>query len=407
MSERKKNDIQYSLITFVASAIIILFCFLYKNFYAQNKNLSFVKVGFVYNGDASNLYSANFIRAAQNLYTVYQNKVQVIERFNVPKNEIQNALEELVSEGCNVIFTTSSEYQDFTKEFARKNPEIEFCQASANNANSDEILPNYHSFMATIYQARYVTGIVAGLKLEELIKEEKISREEAKIGYVASYLNSEVISGFTAFLLGIRSVVPDAKMTVRYTNSFGNPVLEKEITKKLIEEDDCVIISHHTDTSAVAIACEEAEKSRYVYFVGYTETMRDVAPVSYLTSCKINWEFYIKDAVGAVLNSRKIEKCVDATVNKNDSYAGFEKGWISVLDLNEFSVADHTLQKIEEVQNKMKKKSGHSEIQVFSGNYTGINSKGQIINLQKPYVENKNSSYPTFDYILNEVIEIK
>ena len=149
-------------------------------------------------------------------------------------------------------------YGEKTKEYAEAYPEIQFCQATCSNANEEPVLKNYHTFMGNIYQGRYISGVVAGMKLQELIEDGEITPGQAKAGYIGAYSCAEVISGYTAFFLGIRSVVPGATMTVRYTNTWGNHLLEKECAKKLIDEG-CVIISQHSDTAGPAKS--EAKRS--------------------------------------------------------------------------------------------------------------------------------------------------
>ena len=203
-----------------------------------------IKVGFVYIGDESNPYVYNFIRAQKSIENQFGDKVQVVEKFNVPENAVEEPLVELAKEKCDVIFATSYGYGKTTKEVAKKYPEIQFCQATGDNANQNPIVSNYHTYMGAVYQGRYIAGIVAGMKLQEMISEGKITPQDAKIGYVGAYAYAEVISGYTAFLLGARSVVPETVMTVCYANTWSSYSYEKEIAKSLIE-DGCVIISQH------------------------------------------------------------------------------------------------------------------------------------------------------------------
>ena len=177
-----------------------------------------IKVGFVYIGDESNPYVYNFIRAQKSIENQFGDKVQVVEKFNVPENAVEEPLVELAKEKCDVIFATSYGYGKTTKEVAKKYPEIQFCQATGDNANQNPIVSNYHTYMGAVYQGRYIAGIVAGMKLQEMISEGKITPQDAKIGYVGAYAYAEVISGYTSFYLGVRSVVPEAVMTVKYTN---------------------------------------------------------------------------------------------------------------------------------------------------------------------------------------------
>ena len=155
------------------------------------------------------------------------------------------------------------------------------------------MLPNYHTFMGTIYQGRYISGIVTGMKLRELIEQKKLTPAQAKIGYVAAFPYAEVISGYTAFFLGVRSVVSEAVMTVSYTNTWSNTTTERKLAEKLIDEG-CVIIAQHSDTTGPATACETASTrdGKLVFHVGYNQTMTDVAPTTSLVSTRINWTPY-------------------------------------------------------------------------------------------------------------------
>ncbi|MCR4837539.1 MAG: BMP family ABC transporter substrate-binding protein [Eubacterium sp.] len=137
------------------------------------------------------------------------------------------------------------------KKYAGLHPEIQFCEATApdaNDENGDPVYENYHTFMGEIYQGRYISGVVAGMKLKELLDQGILRPEEAKVGYVAAYSSAEVISGYTAFFLGVRSIVPEAVMEVKYTNTWSNYNIEKQCADELIDRG-CVIISQHSDTT--------------------------------------------------------------------------------------------------------------------------------------------------------------
>ena len=136
-------------------------------------------------------------------------------------------------------------------------PNIQFCQTSYMDMNGKTVPDNYHTFKGEAYQGRYVSGIAAGMKINQMIADGVITEDQALVGFVAAFPTSEVISGYTAFLLGVRSVVPKALMRVRYTETWSSYALEKSAAQKLIE-DGCVVISQHTDTIGPAIACEEA-----------------------------------------------------------------------------------------------------------------------------------------------------
>lgn len=363
-----------------------------------------IRVGFVYVGDSSTGYTNNFYEAQKAVEKAYGDSVVTIAKYNVPEDKAEVALQELIAEECKLIFSTSYGYGETTKIFAKAYPEIQFCQATCANANEEPYLDNYHTFMGRIYEGRYVSGVAAGMKLRELIDEGKITGEQAKVGYVAAFPYAEVISGYTSFLLGVRSVAPEAVMTVKYTNTWGDYHLEKECAKKLIDEG-CVIISQHSDTIGPASACEETERSQNIFFVSYNESMSDIAPTTYLTGCKINWEPYILEAVEAVLYDKEIEKQVEGTIYGNDVGAGFEKSWVEMLEINEFVAAEGTKEKVESLIRDFK----NNKVRVFLGDYTGVDPQNpeDTIDLRQEYIENKESSAPTFHYILDDVIHVE
>ncbi len=391
-------------ITIISALAVILTAFGIQYLFRDKNPDKIVKVGFVYVGDTSTAYTNNFVKAQESIESKYSEQIETIAKFNVSESAVEEALRELVEEDCELIFTTSFGYGERTKEFAKDYPEIQFCQATCSNANETPVLKNYHTFMGNIYQGRYISGVVAGLKLKELIANGELTPEQAKAGYVGAYPYAEVISGYTAFFLGIRSVVPEATMTVRYTNTWGNHLLEKECAKELIEEG-CVIISQHSDTSGPAAACEETDRSQVVYYVSYNESMGDIAPTTYLTGCKINWEGYITQAVGAVLSGKEIEKCVKGHVNGNDVGAGFENDWVRMLEINEFTVARGTQEQVDRLIREFQQ----DKIQVFQGEYTGADplNPSDTIDLRDGYRENDKSSAPTFHYVLDDVITIE
>ena len=324
--------------------------------------------------------------------------------YNVAEGTESEYLQQLVDEGCDIIFSTSYNFGVTTKQFAERYPDIEFCMATRDNANEEPYLANYHTFMGAIYEGRYTAGVAAGMKLLELIDKGVITAGQAKIGYVGAYPYAEVISGYTAFLLGVRSIVPDAVMTVKYTYNWNDYLIEKKYAKQLINEG-CVIISQHSDTAGPAIACEETDVSTPVYLVSYNQSMADIAPTTYITGCKINWKPYVVGAVGAVMKGKNIEKTVKGKVIGNDIGAGFDEGWVEMLKLNDVIAAEGTKEKMAEVIDGFRK----GRIEVFKGDYIGVNvdDPDDVYDLSVGYQENYNSSAPTFKYILQGIITIE
>lgn len=362
-----------------------------------------IKVGYIFVGDEMTPYTDNFIKAAEHVEDVYGDKIECIYKYNVTEDAVYEPLQELVDADCDYIITASYGYGPAVKEMAAKYPDIEFCAITCDNANSDTILPNYHNCMGEIYQGRYICGVVAGMKLREMIDQGIISPDEAVVGYVAAYPYAEVISGYTSFFLGVRSVVPEATMLVKYTNTWSSYSIEKKTAIELIEEG-CVLISQHSDTNGPAVACENSEGDVPVYHVGYNQSMTEIAPTSSLISCSIDYSLYFEQSIGAVLDGKKIENTVDANITLQDAYAGIDKGWVKILDTNEAIVADGT----DEAINQLIKDFKNGDVHVFQGMYTGTNpfDSADKIDLGTEYIENQHSSAPTFNYVLDDVITV-
>lgn len=395
-----RKEIRRNLIALLTAAAVVLAFFAAGKLPMSDRELETVHIGFVHVGDGAAPYTYNFMKVRENLEKTYGSQVLISERFNVAEGDEKQALQSLVEAGCDLIFGTSYNYGVTVKEFAALYPDIEFCQATCSNANEEPVLPNYHNFMGEIYQGRYAAGIAAGMKLKELTDSHTITAEEAKIGYVAAYPYAEVISGYTAFLLGVRSVVPQAQMTVTYTNTWNNYSLEKEAAGRLIERG-CVIISQHSDTIGPAMACENAESSHPVYHIGYNRNMSDVAPMTHILSSRINWEPYIMAAAEAVRLGKPIEKNIEGKVCGNDAFAGFQYDWVELTDLNEIAAAPGTKERLDNIVEEFIQ----GNVQVFQGNYTGTNpfDETDTIDLREGYIENREQSAPSFCYVLDDI----
>ena len=300
-----------------------------------------IKVGMICIGDENEGYSANHInglvKAAESLGI---SKDQITFKYNIPENEAAyEAAIDLAEQGCNIIFANSFGQETYVALAAEEYPEIEFCHATGTTAMNAG-LTNFHNYFAAIYEARYVSGVVAGLKLNEMIESGKITADAAKMGYVGAFPFAEVISGFTSFYLGARSVCPTVTMEVRYTNSWGDMALEKETAEALIA-DGCVLISQHADTTGAPTACEAAG----VPCVGYNISMIPAAPTQALTSSAVNWAAYYAFAIQNVL---------DGTTFPADWSAGYVEGAVYVTELNEAAVPAGTAEKVAEVEKAIK-----------------------------------------------------
>lgn len=300
-----------------------------------------VKVGMICIGDENEGYTANHInglRAAMEALGISEE--QVIFKYNIPETEAAyEAAIDLAEQGCDIIFGTSFGHETYLYLAAEEYPDIEFCHATGTGAMSSG-LDNTHNYFTAIYEARYVSGVVAGLKLNQMIEEGKITAEAAKIGYVGAFPFAEVKSGYTAFFLGARSVCPSVTMEVKFTNSWGDMALEKEAAEALIA-GGCVLISQHADTTGAPTACEAAQ----VPCVGYNISMIPAAPTQALVSAACNWGAYVTYAIQCVINGEEIAK---------DWCYGYVDGAVFTTELNEAAVAAGTAEKVAEVEAALK-----------------------------------------------------
>ena len=298
------------------------------------------KVGIMYIGDENEGYTAAHMAGIDGMMeNLGLDDSQVIEKTNIPEDEsAYDAAVDLAEQGCDIIFANSFGQESYVIQAATEYPDIQFCHATGYQAASSG-LPNMHNYFTNIYESRYVSGVVAGLKLNEMIDNGTITEDKCKVGYVGAYPYAEVISGFTSFFLGIRSVCPSATMEVKYTNSWADMSAEAEVANALIA-DGCVLISQHADTTGAPSACEAAG----VPCVGYNVSMISVAPNTALTSASIDWSVYYTYAVKCAMDGEEIE---------TDWCRGFAEGADKLTELNDKVVAEGTAEKIKEVEDQI------------------------------------------------------
>ena len=390
-------------ITTIVTALLVVAAFsVLYSVWDSAVRVDALKVGFIYENDESTPYTYNFMLAQEALEARLPDRVKIYAHTNVPEDESEAPLHALVQDGCSIIFTNN--YSDQIVEAARQYPDVQFCQTSYNAAKHDDCPDNYHTFNGAIYQARYACGIAAGLKLRDMIDNRVIDAGDALVGYVGAYPSVEVISGYTAFLLGVRSVVPEATMRVRYTHAWSSYNREKDCTRALIDEG-CVVICQHTDTIGPAMACEEAKGSRPVIHVGYNQSMVDIAPSTSLISSRVNWTPYVVGAVEALLEGREIEKSIPGDVFGNDMCAGFDHNWVELTELNRQLAPYDAEEKLAKAVDALRR----GTLEVFKGNYIGVDpdDPSDTVDLSRGYRENANSSWPTFHYLLKDVITVE
>ncbi len=249
-----------------------------------------IKCGFICLHDENSTYDLNFITGAK--AACDKLGVEAVIKTNIPEGqECYDAACELVDQGCGYVFADSFGHEDYMIEAAKEYPDVQFCHATGTKAHTEN-LPNFHNAFASIYEGRYLSGIAAGMKLNQMIEEGKITADQAKIGYVGAFTYAEVISGYTSYFLGARSVCPTATMEVTFTGSWYDETAEKEGATKLIS-DGCVFVSQHADSMGAPTACENAGVPNSSYN-GPTDS---ACPETFISYCKIDWEPYFEDSI--------------------------------------------------------------------------------------------------------------
>ncbi len=298
------------------------------------------KIGFIMLHDENSTYDKNFINAAKSVKEVLGLRDdQFIVKTNIPESSVcYDTAKDLVSQGCDIIFADSFGHESFMIQAAREYPDVQFCHATGTMAHTEN-LANYHNAFASIYQGRYLAGIAAGMKLNEMIKEKKITEKEAVMGYVGAFTYAEVISGLTSFYLGAKSVCPSVTMKVRFTGSWYDQSKEQEAANSLIA-DKCVLISQHADSMGAPTACETAG----VPNVSYNGSTVSACPNTFIVSSRINWAPYYEFVVNAVANGEEIPADWTGTI---------ETGSVVLTDVNEKAAAAGTADEIAKVKGQL------------------------------------------------------
>ena len=308
-----------------------------------------VKVGFITLHDENSTYDKNFIDAAKeacaNLGLV-ENEDYFIKTNVGETEQCAEVAADLVDAGCNIIFADSFGHEPYMIEVAKANPEVQFCHSTGTRAHT-EGLANYHNAFASIYEGRYLAGIAAGLKLNAMIDAGDIKADEAKMGYVGAFTYAEVVSGYTSFYLGAKSVCPTVTMDVTFTGSWYDETLEKEGAEKLIQ-GGCKLISQHADSLGAPTACENAG----VPNVSYNGSTQAACPNTYIISSRINWAPYYEYAIKAVMNGTAIDADWTGTLATNS---------VVLTDLNTTVAAEGTAEAIAAATEKLEK----GEVHVF------------------------------------------
>ena len=307
-----------------------------------------IKVGFITLHDENSTYDLNFINAAKEaIANLGLTENDYILKTNVPEGqECYDAAAELADAGCNIIFADSFGHEPYMIQAAKDFPNVQFCHSTGTRAHT-EGLSNYHNAFASIYEGRYLAGIAAGMKLNEMIEAGQFTADQAKMGYVGAFTYAEVVSGYTSFYLGAKSVCPTVTMDVTFTGSWYDETLEKEGAQKLID-GGCKLISQHADSLGAPTACENAG----IPNVSYNGSTITAGPNTYIISSRIDWAPYYEMAIKAVMDGTEIPADYTGTLST---------GSVVLTDLNTAVAAEGTQAAIDEAKAKLE--SG--ELHVF------------------------------------------
>lgn len=380
------------------------------------------KIGLICLHDENSTYDKNFIDAFKS----------VVKALGIPNDRVfiktgigedttcEDAARELAGEkGCKIVFADSFGHEQFLKKVAPEYPNVEFCHATGTSAKTAGI-ENLHNAFASIYEGRYLAGIVAGMKLNEMISNGKIKAEEAVIGYVGAFTYAEVVSGMTSFYLGAKSVCPSATMKVRYTGSWYDQGKEQEAATALIEKDGCVLISQHADSLGAPTACEQ----KGVPNVSYNGSTYAAGENTFMVSSAINWAPYFKYIIETVCKNEKIDAdwCGDIAVNSvvltglnldvvaegteakvKEAIAAFKAGTLHVFDTSKFTVT------VTETANVNAKVDANGHLTEYLADVDG-DYKGDTNVVRNGYFDESNAkdfrSAPYFDIIIDGITNL-
>ena len=293
-----------------------------------------VKLGVILLHDEDSTYDLNFINGVNEaIANLGLTEDQVVMMRNIPEsNDCYEAALDLVDEGCNLIFANSFGHESFIIEAAKEATDVQFCHATGTKAHT-EGLENFHNAFAAIYEGRYLAGIAAGMKLNELKEAGQLKGEAPLMGYVGAFTYAEVISGYTSFYLGAKSVCPDVTMKVQFTGSWYDEKEEKTAAEALINAG-CDLISQHADSMGAPTACENAG----IPNVSYNGSTLASCPNTFIVSSRINWAPYFEYIVNQVAKNEAIATDWTGTIATNS---------VVLTEVNTAVAAEGTVEAIE------------------------------------------------------------
>lgn len=294
-------------------------------------------VGFIFLHDENSTYDNNFLEAAKAACEAAG--VKYLFKKNIEENnKCYEAAKDLVSNGADIVFADSFGHEDYMIQAAKEYPDVQFCHATGTKAHTEN-LPNFSNAFASIYEGRYLAGIAAGMKLNAMIEAGTITADQAVMGYVGAFTYAEVMSGYTSFYLGAKSVCPTVTMKVAFTGSWYDEAKEKEVAKNLISAG-CKLISQHADSMGAPKACEDAG----VPNISYNGSTQAQCPNTFIVSSRINWEPYFKYMIEQVKAGKEVAKDWTGTI---------ATGSVVLTDVNTTVAAAGTIEAINDAKAKL------------------------------------------------------
>ena len=344
------------------------------------------KIGMICLHDENSTYDKNFIdamKATQAKFKLSDDQVKIVT--GIPEgDECYQKAVELADDGCDIVFADSFGHEAYLVKAAKKYNNVLFAHATGTTAHTEN-LDNFVNAFASIYEGRYLAGVAAGMKLNEMIKAGKFAAKDAKIGYVGAFTYAEVISGYTSFYLGAKSVCPSVTMEVTFTGSWYDEQKEYNSAKKLIN-NGCKLISQHADSMGAPNACEEAG----VPNISYNGSTLAACPNTFIVSSSINWAPYFEYIIASKVKGEAVQKDWTGTI---------KTGSVRLTNVGGNAAAEGTVEKIVEVREKIVK----GEIKVFDTNNFTVN--GAKLTTYLADVNTDAAFTPDTEVIINGVFE--
>ena len=364
------------LISLVLAAVMAIACLGFA--FAEGETAK-VKLGVILLHDEDSTYDLNFINAAKEAEA--ELGIELVLRRNIDEsNDCYEVACELAEDGCNIVFADSFGHETYLREAAKEYPEVQFCHATGTMAHTSD-LANFHNAFASIYEGRFLAGIAAGMKLNEIKAAGQLKGETPLMGYVGAFTYAEVISGYTSFFLGARSVCPDVTMKVQFTGSWYDEAEEANAAKALIAAG-CDLISQHADSMGAPSVCEAAN----IPNISYNGSTVEACPNTFIVASRIDWAPYFAYICAKVAAGEAIDTDWTGTI---------ATGSVKLTDVNTVAAAEGTVEAIEAAKAAMEDGS----LKVFATDTFTVN--GEALTSYLADVDTDDAFTPDTDVIID------